>query len=134
LCQAHFYIAFSIYLPRWKTRALVSKGIHIANILLNYFYLGPLIMCFILALGNHPQGANLGYTLAIIGFDLITIFTTISALLLAFKGLDQLVKEHKGLLSLRDFFSDGIFRNIVLSFGSYVGVACIREAVIFFPS
>jgi len=98
------------------------KGIHIANILLNYFYLGLLIMCFILALGNRPQGAIWGYTLAIIGFGLITIFMTVSALLLAFKGLDQLVKEHKGSLSLGDFFSDSIFRNIVLSLAATLGL------------
>jgi chitin synthase len=36
-------------------------------------------MCFILALGNRPQGSNWGYALAIVGFSLITIFMTISA-------------------------------------------------------
>lgn len=32
------------------------KGIKIANIILEYFYLGLLVLCFLLALGNRPQG------------------------------------------------------------------------------
>ena len=54
------------------------NGIHILNVILEYFYLGLLLMCFILALGNRPQGSKLGYTLAFIGFALITIYMTVS--------------------------------------------------------
>lgn len=53
------------------------KGIHVVNIILNYFYMGLLIMCFILSLGNRPQGAKWGYTTAIIGFGLVTIYMTV---------------------------------------------------------
>ena len=120
--QAHYYIAFSILSHALEDPSFGLKGINVANIFVNYFYLGLLIMCFILALGNRPQGSNWGYTLAIVGFGLITIFMTVSALLLAFKGLDQLVKAHKGGLSLGDFFSDSIFRNIVLSLAATLGL------------
>jgi chitin synthase len=54
------------------------RGIHIANVILDYFYLGLLIMCFILSLGNRPQGSKWGYTLALIGFGFITIYMTVS--------------------------------------------------------
>jgi chitin synthase len=113
--QAHYYIAFSILSTALEDPTFGLKGIHIANILLDYFYLGLLIMCFILALGNRPQGSKWPYTLAIIGFGFITIYMTVSALVLAFKGLDQLVKDNKGSLTSGDFFSNPIFRNIVLS-------------------
>ena len=53
------------------------KGINIVNIILEYFYLGLLIMCYILALGNRPQGAKWFYTLAFIGFGIITIYMTV---------------------------------------------------------
>jgi chitin synthase len=54
------------------------NGIHILNVILEYFYVGLLLMCFILALGNRPQGSKWGYTLAFIGFALITIYMTVS--------------------------------------------------------
>jgi chitin synthase len=98
------------------------NGIHIANVILNYFYLGLIITCFILALGNRPQGSKWGYTLALIGFAFITIYMTIAAFLLAFKGLDQLAQEKKGVLGLTDFFTNPIFRNIVLSLVATLGL------------
>jgi hypothetical protein len=54
------------------------NGIHVLNVILEYFYIGLLLMCFILALGNRPQGSKLGYTLAFIGFALITVYMTVS--------------------------------------------------------
>jgi chitin synthase len=56
------------------------KGIHVVNVVLNYFYGGLLIMCFILALGNRPQGSKWGYTMAFIGFGIITIYMTVTSL------------------------------------------------------
>ena len=105
--QAHYYIAFSILSSIGRPELQSPGDINIANTFVDYFYL--------LSLGNRPQGA-------IIGFGLITIFMTVSALLLAFKGLDILVKEHKGSLSLGDFFSNAIFRNIVLSLAATLGI------------
>lgn len=57
------------------------KGIHIANDLLKYFYLGLLVTCFLLALGNRPQGSKHVYTFAIVGFGLITVYMTVRLLL-----------------------------------------------------
>ena len=85
------------------------KGISIANIFINYFYLCLLLLvvCFILPLGNRPQGSKWEYTLAMIGFALITIYMTISALVLGLKGLDRFIKDNKRSWTLSDFFSLG---------------------------
>jgi len=78
--QSNYYIAFVIlskaledYIPK----------IHIFNLILNHFYLGLLIMCFLLSLGDRPQGSKQGYTLAFIGFGFITIYMTVAVFLLA---------------------------------------------------
>ncbi|KAG6372774.1 hypothetical protein JVT61DRAFT_7173 [Boletus reticuloceps] len=47
---------------------------HWPNLVLNYFYLGLLIMSF---LGNRPQGAKWAYTLALLGFALIMVYMTV---------------------------------------------------------
>ncbi len=82
LPQANYYIAFAILSSALET--LLSpdpdhpnKIIMIFNAIINYFYLGLLITCFILALGNRPQGSKWGYTTAFIGFGLITIYMTV---------------------------------------------------------
>ena len=98
------------------------SGIDTANIVLKYFYLGLLLTCFILALGNRPQGSKLGYTLAIIGFAIITIYMTAAAGLLAYKSMQELIEKHKGHWRLTDFFGNVIFRNVILSIGGTLGL------------
>jgi hypothetical protein len=53
------------------------KGIHIANVILEYFYVGMVLMCFILALGNRPQGSKWTFTLAFVGFAILTVYMTV---------------------------------------------------------
>jgi uncharacterized membrane protein len=77
LFQGNYFIAFVILSNSMEDPTFNLKGIHIVNVILQYFYLGLLIMCFILALGNRPQGSKLGYTLAFIGFALVTVYMTV---------------------------------------------------------
>ena len=52
-------------------------SLHIPNLVLNYFHLGLLIMCFSLSLGNQPQGSKWRCTLTFIGFGIVTIYMTV---------------------------------------------------------
>lgn len=49
----NFYIAFIILSQSMET---LLPAVHIPNIIMQYIYLGLLTMCFLLALGNRPQG------------------------------------------------------------------------------
>ncbi|KAG5220362.1 glycosyltransferase family protein [Salix suchowensis] len=73
---ANYYIAFVILSTSLEQADFNLKGINVANIILNYFYLGLLILCFLLSLGNRPQGSKWGYTAAFVGFGVITIYMT----------------------------------------------------------
>jgi len=88
-------------------------------------------MCFILSLGNRPQGSKWGYTLAMIGFALITIYMTASAFLLAIKGIEGLVSA--GGLDADSLFTNHIFRNIVISLAATLGLYLIASLIFFEP-
>ena len=75
--KANYYIAFIILSEALEDPSFNLPWIHILNSVLNYFYVGLLVMCFLLSLGNRPQGSKWGYTLAMIGFALITIYMTV---------------------------------------------------------
>ncbi|EJU02992.1 glycosyltransferase family 2 protein [Dacryopinax primogenitus] len=129
---ANFYISFIILTQSMED--LNITGIHVLNIVLHYLYLGLLIMCFILALGNRPQGANIAYTVALIGFALITIYMTTAAILLAVKGIEAAANNaNQGILTLTDFFANSIFRNIVLSLLATTGLYLISSLLFFEP-
>lgn len=73
----NYYISFTILSQALTDPDFGIKDINILNDILNYFYLGLLILCFLLALGNRPQGSKWGYTLAFIGFAIITVYMTV---------------------------------------------------------
>ena len=77
---ANYYIAFAILSESMEDKSFNLKGIGTVNVILNYFYLGLLMMCFILSLGNRPQGSKWGYTAAMIGFSIVTIYMTVGCL------------------------------------------------------
>ena len=103
--------------------------VHIVNIILEYFYLGLLVMCFILSLGNRPQGSKLAFTVAIIGFALITVYMTVTTFLLAFKGIEAITAEKGGKLNISEAFTNSIFRNIVLSLLATLGLYVIASVI-----
>ncbi|KAF4621803.1 hypothetical protein D9613_012089 [Agrocybe pediades] len=129
---ANYYIAFAILSDAMEDPSFHLKGIATANIFLNYFYLGLLIMCFILSLGNRPQGSKWGYTTAMIGFSIITIYMTVAAFLLAFKGIENLAKSD-GPLTFGDIFTNPIFRNIVVSLLATLGLYFLASIIFFEP-
>ena len=75
--QGNYYIAFIILTNAMEDPSFGFKGIHIANVILHYFYVGMIMMCFILALGNRPQGSKWTFTLAFVGFGILTIYMTV---------------------------------------------------------
>ena len=75
---ANYYITFAVVSESIEHKSFnPPKWIATVNVILNYSYLVLLMMCFILSLGNRPQGSKLGYMVAMIGFSVITICVTV---------------------------------------------------------
>jgi len=129
----NYFIAFVILSDAMEDPSFKLNGIHVLNVILEYFYVGLLLMCFILALGNRPQGSKLGYTLAFIGFALITIYMTFAAFFLAVKGIQNIQHTGGKALSLSDIFTNSIFRNIVISLLATLGLYIIASLIFFEP-
>jgi chitin synthase len=76
--QGNFFISFFVLTNALEDTAIIGgKVIEVINTILRYSYVGLLLTCFILALGNRPQGSNKGYTLAFIGYALFTVYMSV---------------------------------------------------------
>ncbi|KZT12244.1 glycosyltransferase family 2 protein [Laetiporus sulphureus 93-53] len=126
----NFYIFFVILTSSLET--YFGNPIKYVNMVLNYFYLGLLIMCYLLSLGNRPQGSKWGYTLAFVGFALITVYMTVAAFFLVYEEVKALAKE-KGSLDLSVLFSSSIFIDIVVSLMSTYGLYVLASLLHFEP-
>ncbi|CCL99770.1 uncharacterized protein FIBRA_01792 [Fibroporia radiculosa] len=129
----NFYIFFIILSDALEDPSFhLGTAISVVNTILNYFYLGLLIMCFLLSLGNRPQGAKWGYTLAFVGFAFITVYMTAAAFFLAVKGIQNVIHAD-GPLTVSSLFGNAIFRDIVLSVLSTYGLYILASLIHFEP-
>jgi chitin synthase len=86
-------------------------------------------MCFLLSLGNRPQGSKWGYTLAFVGFGIVTIYMTVSALLLAYKAIEGVAQSEGRAIQASDLFSNAIFRDVVLSLAATLGLYFVASLI-----
>ena len=82
--QANFYIAFFVLTNALEDPTILGgKRIQLINTILEYSYGGLLLICFILSLGSRPRGSNKQYTLAFIGFAILTVYMVVRFTLFA---------------------------------------------------
>ncbi|KAI0298178.1 glycosyltransferase family 2 protein [Multifurca ochricompacta] len=123
------YQTFNLIFSWFALGNFFISAIDLLNTILKYAYVGLLLTCFILSLGNRPQGSNRGYTLAFVGFAIFTIYMTFSAIFLAIKGVQQVAAaEHRGA-TFGDLFTNAIFRDIVISISATVGLYVVSSII-----
>ncbi|KAI8451492.1 hypothetical protein BY996DRAFT_6416347 [Phakopsora pachyrhizi] len=101
---------------------------------LRYVYLGVLIMCFLLAMGNQPQGSKLMFTTALVVFALITVYMTFAGIFISVKGLqnaEAAIRSNGGSFNIGDVFANTVFRNIVLSLVATYGLWLLASFMFF---
>ncbi|VDB96624.1 unnamed protein product [Peniophora sp. CBMAI 1063] len=119
----NFLISFFILTNALEDPTIIGgNAIKVINTILEYAYVGLLLTCFMLSLGNRPQGSKWGYTTAFIGFALLTAYMTFAAIFLAVKSVQSVAKENGKSLDAGDFFTNTIFRDVVLSMAATIGL------------
>ena len=76
--QGNLFISFFVLTNALEDPTIIGgKGIEVFNTILKYSYVGLLLTCFILSLGNRPQGSKGGYTLAFVGYAIFTMYMSV---------------------------------------------------------
>ena len=76
--QGNFFISFFVLTNALENPTIIGgKTVEVVNTVLRYSYVGLLLMCFMLALGNRPQGSKGDYTLAFVVYAIFTVYMTV---------------------------------------------------------
>lgn len=86
---ANYYIFFRILSQSLESPAFGIKHIDIFNTIVQYIYLGTTIGCFILALGNRPQGSNKKYVLVACIYAVLTVYMMVCAVICLVKAIKE---------------------------------------------
>ncbi|KAG8843903.1 Chitin synthase, class 1 [Tulasnella sp. 330] len=128
----NYYVTFIILASAIADPSFGIGGIKVINDILHYLYLGLLVMCFLLSMGNRPQGSKWAYTFAVVGFGIITLYMTFAAIFLAVKGVED-IKVQNGGVSFGSLFNNRIFFTIVLSLAATFGLYVFASIIFFEP-
>ena len=93
----NYYIFFRILSQSLESPVFKLKGIAAWNTIVQYIYLGTTIGCFILALGNRPQGSAKKYLLAASIYACLTAYMMIAAVFCLVKAVQN--AEHNAIYS-----------------------------------
>jgi len=63
------------------------------------------------------------------GFGFVTICMTVSALLLAYKSIQSVAQGEGRAVQASDFFSNAIFRDVVLSLAATLGLYIVSSLI-----
>lgn len=115
----NFFLVFKILtssLGDGSTLGLVGK---ILGTIFEIVYIGTLLYCFILAMGNRPQGSRKSYLAMVIFWSILMIWLTFAAVYITVKSIQS--KVSKPGFKFVDVFSDyQFFTTIVALASTYV--------------
>ena len=80
MVQGNLFISFFVLIDALEDPTIIGgKTVEVVNKVANPAYVGLLLMCFIPALrvGNRSRSLNRGYTVAFVGYAILTAYMTV---------------------------------------------------------
>lgn len=111
----NFYLVFIILTDSLKSPQLLGKVGLILAIVFKWTYLATLLTCFILALGNRPQGSNRLYMAMVYFWCMIMAYLMFASVFVTVKSVQEELKDG---FKISDLFQNTIFSALVVSLAS----------------
>ncbi|EGW31304.1 uncharacterized protein SPAPADRAFT_61875 [Spathaspora passalidarum NRRL Y-27907] len=112
---ASFFLVFRILTANLGSDEMgFPVGKYLAVIFL-WFYVGCVIVTFVLAFGNTPRGTRKFYLVIAIFFAVLMAYMMFAAIFLAVHTAQMIVNSHKDDFNITMIFTNGKFRDLVVS-------------------
>ncbi|KAF2260467.1 hypothetical protein CC78DRAFT_25118 [Lojkania enalia] len=111
----NFFLVFRIITSSLSNE--IGTAGKILFIVFEWLYIAVLVTCFILALGNRPQGSNKFYMSMVYFWALIMGYLMFASIFITVKSVQASVNDEDGF-TIGDIFRDPIFRNLIVSLAS----------------
>jgi chitin synthase len=111
----NFFLVFRILTASLATE-LGTAG-KVLFIVFEWLYIAVLITCFILALGNRPQGSNKFYMTMVYFWCVIMAYLMFASIFITVRSVQDQIKENNGF-NVSDIFKDRIFFTVIVSLAS----------------
>lgn len=112
----NFFLVFKLLTSSLGTSDTLGTAGKVLGTVFEIVYIGTLLYCFILAMGNRPQGSRKSYLAMVIFWSILMVWLTFAAVYLTVVSIQQQVKKPNFTFS--DVFTDYQFFTIIISLAS----------------
>ncbi|KAI9809127.1 MAG: hypothetical protein M1825_002416 [Sarcosagium campestre] len=110
----NFFLVFRILTTSLGARDLLSTTGRILGVVFEWLYLMTLVTCFVLALGNRPQGSNKFYMSMVYFWVGIMAYLTFAAVFITVKSVQKQLAEKDGF-TVSELFKNQVFFTLIVS-------------------
>jgi len=126
----NFFLVFDILTSSLKASNLLGTVGEILFIVFEWAYLATLITCFVLALGNRPQGSNKLYLTMVYFWVLIMAYLMFASVFITVRSVQE---EISNGFKISDLFTKTIFSTLIVSMASTYLLWFVASFIFFDP-
>lgn len=112
----NFFLVFHILTTSLGTSDLLGEVGVVLGVVFEWLYLFTLLTCFVLALGNRPQGSNKAYMSMVIFWVFIMIYLMFASIFITVKSIQTEVETNS--FTWQDIIKNQIFYTLIISLAS----------------
>ncbi|PGH12605.1 chitin synthase C [Polytolypa hystricis UAMH7299] len=127
----NFFLVFHILTNSLGSADLLGRVGGILGVVFEWFYLATLLTCFILAMGNRPQGSNKFYMTMVYFWIGIMIYLTFAAIYVTVRSIQAEVAD--GKFTFADIFRNAQFFSMIVSLMSTYVLWFVASLIFFDP-
>jgi chitin synthase len=111
----NFFLVFRILTASLASE--IGTAGKVLFVIFEWLYIAVLITCFILALGNRPQGSNKFYMTMVYFWVIIMAYLMFASVFITVRSVQEQIKANGGF-NISDVFKDKIFFTVIVSLAS----------------
>jgi len=112
----NFFLVFHILTTSLGDKTLLGSVGNILGVVFEWMYLFTLLTCFILALGNRPQGSNKAYMSMVYFWAFIMCYLMFASVFITVKSIQSEIDTKH--FSITDILKNQIFYTLIISLAS----------------
>ncbi|ETN41417.1 chitin synthase 2 [Cyphellophora europaea CBS 101466] len=112
----NFFLVFKLLTTSLGSPGPLGTAGTVLGIVFEFVYLGTLLYCFILSMGNRPQGSKKSYLAMVIFWSILMVWLTFAAVYVTVEAIRAETQENSFTFS--SIFNNRTFFSLIVSLGS----------------
>lgn len=127
----NFFLVFRLLTASLGTPGPLGRAGTILGVVFEFVYLGTLLYCFILSLGNRPQGSKKSYLMMVIFWSILMVWLTFASIYLTVRAIQNEVGQPD--FGISTVFTNSTFFGLIVSLASTYLLWFIASFLFFDP-